>query len=108
MSLQTILGENGNSVKMGDKVYQITPLTLGDIAEAEEKFGCDLESFDSAMKKLKNVIFLIFLSIRRKQPTATVQEIGDLFLPSDMGELQKIMPIIMSTSGLVATTQKNE
>lgn len=101
MSLKVILGENSAELNLSDgKKYFLSPLTLGDIASAEEKFGCDLESFDSAIKKLRNILYLVFLSVRKKHADVSEKQLGDMFAVSDMGELTKIVGLIFNISGL--------
>lgn len=101
MSLKVILGENQAELKLADgKSYVLSPLTLGDIAAAEEKFNCDLESFNNAVKKLGNILYLVTLSVKKKHPEATEKQVGDMFGPSDMGELTKIVALIFNISGL--------
>jgi len=105
-TLKMILGENGLTMTIGDKVYDISPLTLGDIAEAEEKFGCDLEGFGEKLKKIKNLLFLVYLSLKRKQPDIKFSEIGEMFKLSDMQELNILLTNVLSVSGMVS--EKNE
>lgn len=101
MSLKVVLGEDGAVVKVRDKEFKLSPLTLGDIAEAEEKFGCDLEGFEGAFKKVKNLLFLVYLSLRRKQPSVKLEEIGDMFQVSDMAEMNTLLSSVLNLSGMV-------
>lgn len=105
MSLKVVLGENSSKVKVGDKELELSPLTLGDIAEAEEKFGCDLEGFGNAFKKVRNLLFLVYLSLRRKNPTIKLEAIGDMFQIADMNELNVLLGSVLNISGM---QQKNE
>lgn len=102
MSLKVILGEDGAKVNVGDKEFKLSPLTLGDIADAEEKFGCDLEGFETAFKKVKNLLFLVYLSMRRKQPEVKLEQIGDMFQVSDMAEMNTLLSSILNLSGMVS------
>lgn len=102
MSLKVVLGENSSSVKVGEKEYVLSPLTLGDIAEAEEKFGCDLEGFGNAFKKVKNLLFLVYLSMRRKNQTIKLEEIGDMFEVSDLEQLSILLGKVLNISGMQA------
>ena len=104
--LKVVLGENGEKITVGDKVYHLSPLTLGDIADAEEKFGCDLESFQMAFKKVKNLLFLVYLAMREKQPNITPEDIGKLFKVSDMEQLNAILVSILNISGMNETVEK--
>lgn len=105
MSLKVVLGENSAKVKIGDKELELSALTLGDIAEAEEKFGCDLEGFGNAFKKVKNLLFLVYLSLRRKNPSIKPEAIGDMFQIADMAELNVLLGNVLQISGM---QQKNE
>ena len=106
MELKIVLGENCGSFKVGDKEYVISPLTLGDIADAEEKFGCDLESFQTAFKKVKNLIYLVYLAMREKQPQVTPEFVGKLFKLSDMEQLNAILMSILNLSGMAGEPKK--
>lgn len=106
MALKVVLGENGATINVGDKEYKLSPLTLGDIADAEEKFGCDLEGFEKCFKKVSNLLFLVWLSLKRRHGDITIQTVKDMFKVSDMGELNTILSSILSLSGMV--TEKNE
>lgn len=106
MSLKVVLGENGAKIKIGEKEYELSPLTLGDISIAEDQFGTDLEGFEKAFKKVKNLLFLVYLSLKRKQPDVKLESIGDMFQVSDMGELNTLLSSILNISGMVTT--KNE
>lgn len=105
MSLKVVLGENSAKVKIGDQELELSPLTLGDIAEAEEKFGVDLEGFGNAFKKIKNLLFIVFLSLRRKNPDIKLENIGDMFQIGDMQELNVLLGNVLNISGM---QQKNE
>ncbi|OQA56543.1 MAG: hypothetical protein BWY42_00962 [Candidatus Omnitrophica bacterium ADurb.Bin277] len=105
MSLKVVLGENSAKVKVGDKELELSPLTLGDIAEAEEKFGCDLEGFGNAFKKVKNLLFLVYLSLRRKNKDIKLEAIGDMFQIADLSELNVLLGNVLNISGM---QQKNE
>lgn len=107
MSLKVVLGENVSKVQVGDKEFELSPLTLGDIAEAEEKFGCDLEGFGNAFKKVKNLLFLVYLSLKRKNPTIKLESIGDMFEVADLAELNKLLMSVLNISGMQAPA-KNE
>ena len=107
MSLKVVLGENSSKVKVGDKEFELSPLTLGDIAEAEERFGTDLEGFGNAFKKVKNLLFLVFLSLRRKNPAIKLESIGDMFQVSDLSELNVLLTNVLNISGMQAAP-KNE
>lgn len=107
MSLKVVLGENSSKVLVGDKEFLLSPLTLGDIAEAEEKFGCDLEGFEKAFKKVKNLLFLVFLSLRRKNPEIKPEAIGDMFQVADLSELNTLLVNVLNLSGMQAQS-KNE
>lgn len=102
MNLKVILGENGTTINVGDKVFNLSPLTLGDIADAEEKFGCDLQGFETAFKKVKNLLFLVYLSMRKKHKDIKPEEIGDMFQVSDMGELNTLLANVLNLSGMVS------
>lgn len=100
MSLSVILGENSTTIELADgKKYLLSPLTLGDIAKAEEKFGCDLEGFAGAVKKLGNILFLVYLSAKKKNQI-TETEIGEIFGVADLPNLTKIVEQIFNISGL--------
>ena len=102
MALSVVLGENGSVLKLGDKSFILSPLTLGDIAQAEEKFGTDLEGFEKSLKKIGNLLFLIYLALKRKQPEVKFEQIGDMFQISDMSELNQILSTILNISGMAA------
>ena len=107
MSLKVVLGENGSKVTIGDKEFELSPLTLGDIAEAEEKFGCDMSDFGDRLKKMGNIIFLIFLSLKEKHPEMTEKAVGKMFKIPDMAQINDVLSAIMGISGMVAEP-KNE
>lgn len=101
MGLNVILGESTATIELADgkTKYVLSPLTLGDIGEAEDKFGCDLESFDKAVKKLKNILFLVYLSAKKRN-SVTEKQIGEMFGVADLPNLTKIVEQIFSISGL--------
>lgn len=106
MSLQIVLGENSSSIKVGGKEYFLSPLTLGDIAAAEEKIGCDLDGFEKELKKVRNLLFLVYLSLRRKNKDITVEQVGDMFEVQDLEELGKILDTVLQLSGMAAKSKK--
>jgi|GEM_PF-5110602 len=106
MSLSLVLGENSKKIKVGELEYEISPLTLWDIAQAEEKFECDLESFHIALKKLRNLLFFVYLSLRKKTPSLTIQQVGEMFKFSDIAELGSLLSEVMLVSGLKGEEKK--
>lgn len=102
--LNVVLGINKAELVIDEKVYELRPLTLGDIAIAEDEFGCELDEWEKALKKLRNILFLIFLSIKKANPV-TFEYVGNLFQAGDVGKMTEVVKAIMSVSGLV---QKNE
>ncbi len=104
MSLNEVLGKNGATIKVGDKEFELSPLFMEDIAALEGEFGCDLEGFGSAFKKTKNIISLVFHSLKQKHPSIKIEEVGKMFKFSDMNDL---VSKIMEISGM-QTPAKNE
>lgn len=102
--LNVVLGTNKAELVIDEKVYELRPLTLGDIAIAEDKFGCELDEWEKALKKLRNILFLIFLSIK-KTSQISFEDVGNLFQAGDVEKMTEVVKAIMSISGLV---QKNE
>lgn len=107
MALSIILGENSKKVKIGEKEYELSPLTLWDISLAEDEFECDLESFQTALKKIKNLLFFVFLSLKKKTPALTFEQVGGMFQFSDVAELGNLLNEVMKLSGLVSTEKKD-
>ena len=99
--LSVVLGENKKEIALPDgKRYVLSPLTLGDIALAEDYFGCDMEGFVQAIKKLKNILYLVCLSVKKTNPTVTPELIGGLFGASDMDGLNQVIGAIFEISGM--------
>ena len=98
--LSVVLGENRKELTINGNKYELNPLTLGDVAAAEEYFGCDLEGFGTAIKKLKNIIYLIFLSLRKKHKELTPEIVGDSFGLDNMDVLNQLVSAILEVSGL--------
>lgn len=94
MGLQDVLGNGKFSFAIEGKEYLASPLTLEDISDAEEKFGCDLNGFDKVMSKSKNIAFLIYLMLRKKNPEITESVVLKNVSFADLNK-------VFSASGLV-------
>ena len=110
--LKVILGENQSEVELeGGKKIVLKPLTLNDVCQAEEYFGCDMDSWDKAIRKFKNVLYLVYLSLKRSEPALSLSDVGDLFDMGDLapeGSLTKIVEVVLSISGLRANPKNLE
>lgn len=103
--LSVILGTNSAEITLPTgKKFTVKPLDLNDLAKAEEFFGCDLDGFEKALKKMKNIIFSIHLAFSKAAPELTIEEVGSMFGIGDMDEMQKALSVIFASSGM---TQKN-
>lgn len=104
--LSVILGTEKTELKLPDgRLIEIKPITLNDIAKAEDYFGCDLEGFEKALRKTKNILFLIHLSLSKTDANMTADKVGEMFGVGDLTALQDVIQAILKISGLV---QKND
>ena len=86
--LSVVLGKEKSELKISNGTsYAVRPLNMDEIAEAEEYFGCDLEGFEAALKRSKNITFLIFLALRQAVPEITSKEVASLFTLNDLNAL---------------------
>jgi hypothetical protein len=56
---------------------------------------------------VKNLLFLVYLSLKRKNPAIKLESIGDMFQVSDLSELNILLTNVLNISGMQATP-KNE
>jgi len=76
------MADEGGSFEVNGRRYGIVQdLTLGDMADAERYFGADFSDVNAG-SSMRMAAALIWLSIRREDPTVTVEDIREL--PSDI------------------------
>lgn len=85
-------------VKLADNSeYTISSLTVGDLIEVEKKFG----SLTVDTAKIENIVFWIWLSLKRNHKEMTLEKLYDLidapFMSSD--GLTKIFEIMTKLNG---------
>lgn len=103
--LSVVLGTGAVTVKLpGGKSIELRPLNFNDLAKAEDFFGQGLDDWGTALKRIKNVTFLIWLAVAKSAPDMTLEKVGELFTLDSDKEVQEILGVIMHNSGL---QQKN-
>lgn len=78
--LKVVLGENSWTISRNGKDYILTPLDMNQIGDIEEEFKCDISTIGEHLKSSKNMKFVIYQSLKEKQPEITLQEVGKLFV----------------------------
>lgn len=99
--ISVVLGKDTQYVTLpGGKQCQLKPLTFNDLAKAEDHFGVGVDEWESALKKIKNILYLITLALQKSQPELTVEQVGDLFTLENDTEIRDILSVLMKNSGL--------
>ena len=94
------------TIKLSDNNdYTITSLTVGDLIEVEKKFG----SLEINTARLENIVFWLWLSIRRKHKDMTIEKLYDLI---DMpfvseGKLIQVFNVMNELNGWDKVSEKN-
>ena len=72
------MSEEGGSFEVNGKRYSlVTSLTMGEMCDAEQFFGVTFGDANAGTS-LRMAAALMFISIRREDPTVTVEDIRDL------------------------------
>lgn len=99
--LKIVLGQESAELHANGATYKLAPLTLSDIGECEDQFKCELSKIAEQLTSLKNILYVLYLSMRRSNPTLTPKTVGDLFKIKDVARLGEVVQAVMKISGLI-------
>ena len=103
--LKILVQGTSENIKIKDKhgtEYKVHPLDLADLCEYEDRVGTSLLLLNFSTLKVKDVAFMIYLSIRKDN--LTYKEIEDRkFKMTEMEMLRKFDLALLSKSGALLT-----
>lgn len=117
--LKELLGlEQGDRFEIDGKSYQLLPLSLGDVADAEDRLG-PVTTWANRQWSMKDTTFLLWLSVRKTGLSQEQIEPGQWSVSEEdftralrsikLGEAMKLQPImnrLLELSGIA--TSKDE
>lgn len=111
--LSVIFAENKTKIKIPSdgitREFDVKPLTFGDLAKAEDYFDCPIDDWGTKgkLKSIKNLVFVIYLGIKKSVPEIKLEEVGEFFTLENDSDVMNIIQALLRNSGVVQDQKKS-
>ena len=88
------------TIKLGDKEYELSPMNLNVMSYIEEEFDCNFTQFgkllkDGKAKEVSSLRKLLFIFLRDNYPDLTINDMGKSITPDNLEETYNTMGLIL-------------